>query len=114
MKQVAKDHKPSTTFELVNAELEEGENVSIGRLLCSKRQVSDIRRRLFAEQPIDDLAVMMEICKRTEPGVPQFIRSVQAASQPLCVLATDLQLKQIQLCCADPAFSALIPPLLFM
>jgi len=85
MKQLAKDHKPSTTFELVNSELEEGENMSIGRLPCSERQVSDIRRRLFSQQPIDDLAVMMEKCKCTERGTPQFVRSVQAAPQPLCV-----------------------------
>jgi len=76
MKQVAKDHKPSNTFELVNAELEKGENVSIGKLPRSKRQVSDIRKKLFAEQPTDDLAVIMEICKCTEPGAPQFVRPV--------------------------------------
>ena len=31
-----------------------------------------------------------------------FVRSVQAAPQPLCVLATNTQLKQLQLCCTDP------------
>jgi len=30
------------------------------------------------------------------------VRSVQAAPQPLCILATDTQLKQLQLCCTDP------------
>jgi len=102
MKQVAKDHKPSSAFELVDAELQAKESTSIGKLPRNKRQVSDIRKKLFAEQPTDDLAIMMEKCKCTEPGAPQFVRSVQAAPQPLCVLATDLQLKQVQFCCTDP------------
>ena len=39
-------------------------------------------------------------------GETPFIRTVVAAPQPLCVLATDIQLKQLQLCCTDPsAFS---------
>ena len=75
-------------------------HVAIGILPRSKKQVSDIRKKLFATQPSDDLAVMMERCKCTEAG-PQFVRSVQAAPQPLCVLATDLQLKQLQFCCTD-------------
>ena len=44
---------------------------------------------------------MMERCKCTGEGQCPFVRSVQAAPQPLCVLSTELQLKQIQLCCTD-------------
>ena len=100
IKEVAKKHKPSSAFELVDIEMDKEGHVAIGKLPRSKKQVSDIRKKLFATQPSDDLAVMMERCKCTEAG-PQFVRSVQAAPQPLCVLATDLQLKQLQFCCTD-------------
>lgn len=41
-------------------------------------------------------------------GEIPFVRSVQAAPQPLCILASNTQLKQVQLCCTDPnSFSVL-------
>ena len=102
IKEVAKDHRPSSAFELVDEEMEKEDHLGIGKLPRSRKQVSDIRKKLFATQSTDDLAVMMERCKYNEAGNPQFVRSVQAAPQPLCVLATDLQLKQLQFCCTDP------------
>ena len=44
---------------------------------------------------------MMEQCKCTKTGQSPFVRAVQASPQPLCLLSTDLQLKQVQLCCTD-------------
>ena len=65
-------------------------------------------RNLFSTGDTDDLAVMMERCKCTEIGQDPFVRAVQAAPQPLCVLSTNLQLKQVQLCCTNPeCFSVL-------
>ena len=101
MKEVAKHHKPSSAFEMIDAEMEKEECPGIGKLPHSKKQVSDIRKKLFVSKQTDDLAVMMERCKCVEPGEPEFVRAVQAAPQPLCVLATDLQLKQVQFCCTD-------------
>ncbi len=102
IKEVAKGSKPSSAFELVDSEMVKGDHTGIGKLPRSKRQVSDIRKKLFGSNHTDDLAVMMERCKCTEAGAVQFVRAVQAAPQSLCVLATDLQLKQVQLCCTDP------------
>lgn len=102
IKEVAKAHKPSSSFELVDSEMEKGDYAGIGKLPRSKRQVSDVRKKLFASKHTDDLAVMMERCKCTETGEAQFVRAVQAAPQPICVLATNLELKQVQLCCTDP------------
>jgi len=45
---------------------------------------------------------MMEKCKCLKKGDVPFVCSVQAAPQPLCVLATDTQLKQLQMCCTVP------------
>ena len=102
IKEVARDHKPLSTFELVEAEMELKDHSGTGKLPRSKRQVSDVCKKLFSTGDTDDLAVMMERCKCTETGQNPFVRAVQAAPQPLCVLSTDLQLKQVQLCCTDP------------
>ena len=102
MKEVAKDHKPSAAFELVDTEMGGMEAGSAGKLPRSKNQLSDVRKRLFGEERGDELAVMMERCKCLKEGEVPFVRSVQAAPQPLCILATDTQLKQLQLCCTDP------------
>ena len=45
---------------------------------------------------------MIERCKFVKDRQVPFVRCVQAAPQPLCLLATDMQLKQLQLCCTDP------------
>ena len=108
VKEVVKDHKPSSAFELVDAEMGGMEASSSSKLPRSKSQCADVRKRLFATERGDELAVMMEICKCVEKGEIPFVRSVLAAPQPLCVLATDIQLKQLQLCCTDPkTFSVL-------
>ena len=108
MKEVAKEHKPAAAFELVDTEMGGMMAGSAGKLPRSKAQLSDVRKRLFGAERGDDLAIMMERCKCLKEGEMPFVRSVQAAPQPLCVLATDTQLKQLQLCCTDPSnFSVL-------
>lgn len=60
IKEVAKGCKPSSAFELVDSEMVKGDHTGIGKLPRSKRQVSDIRKKLFDSNHTDDLAVMME------------------------------------------------------
>jgi len=60
MKEVAKDHKPSAAFELVDTEMGGMEAGSAGKLPCSKNQLSDVCKRLFGERS-DELAVMNEM-----------------------------------------------------
>lgn len=60
LKEVAKHHKPSSVFEMIDAEMEKEECPGIGKLPHSKKQVSDIRKKLFVSKQTDDLAVMME------------------------------------------------------
>jgi len=47
---VAKEHKPSSAFELVDAEMGVLDHSSIGKLLCRKRQFLDVYKKLF-DQP---------------------------------------------------------------
>ena len=102
MKEVAKDKKPSAAFELIDTEMGGVTAGSTGKLPRSKAQLSDVRKRLFEPHHTDELALMMEKCKCLKKDDVPFVRSVQAAPQPLCVLATDTQLRQLQLCCTDP------------
>lgn len=102
MKVVAKDKKPSAAFELIDTEMGGVAAGSTGKLPRSKAQLSDVRKRLFEPHHTDELAMMMEKCKCLKKEDVPFVRSVQAAPQPLCVLATDTQLRQLQLCCTDP------------
>ena len=47
IKEVAKDHKPSSAFELVDNEMEKQDHVGIGKLPRSRKQVSDIRKNFL-------------------------------------------------------------------
>ena len=62
LKEIAKKHKPSSAFELVDVKMGGMVAGISGRLPCSKRQCSDVWKRLFATERGDDLAVMMERC----------------------------------------------------
>ena len=70
---MAKGCKPSSAFELVDSEMVKGDHTGIGKLPHSKRQVSDIRKKLFGSNHTDDHAVMMERCMCTEAGAVQFV-----------------------------------------
>ncbi len=107
MKLVAKEHKPSAAFEIVDAEMGGSDAGSCGKLPRNKSQISDVRKRLFEGERGNELAVLMERAKCLNGETP-FVRAVQAAPQLLCILASDTQLKQVQLCCTDPSsFSVL-------
>lgn len=45
---------------------------------------------------------MTEVVREYKPSAAFDMHSTQAAPQPLCVLATNVQLKQLQLCCTNP------------
>ena len=92
MKELDAQCKPSTAFELVGREMEEKTDKSEGKQPRSRSQVSDVRKNLFTSEKSDTLAIMMERCKCVPQGEVQFVRSVQAAPQALCVLCTDVQL----------------------
>lgn len=78
-------HKPSHTFKLVEAEIKVADHSGTGKLPRSRRQVSDVCKKLFSTKDTDDFAVMMERRKYTKTGQSPLVRAVQAAPQPLCV-----------------------------
>ena len=52
----------------------------------------------------DTLAEVMQMCKDTSSSTDAFIRSVEAAPEPMCVLATSQQLSDIErFCTASPS-----------
>ena len=66
------------------------------------QQVSDARRHLrFTTQSGDtcELAMMMMKCKAVNGDA--FVRCVQAAPEPLCILATDYQLQELKKNCTN-------------
>ena len=69
---------------------------SSGSLPRSRRQASDVRRKLF--QSKDEMAAVVERCK-LEQGNGKFIRCVSLAPEPAVVLTTDFQLRELQRCC---------------
>ena len=84
IKEVAGEHKPAAAFELVDKEMGGVVDMSIGKLPRSRNQICDARKKLFASDKADNRAIMMERCKCVAQGEVQFVRSVQAAPQPLC------------------------------
>ena len=55
----------------------------------------------------DTLAQVMKECKETSSGDEAFIRSVQAAPEPMCVLTTNQQLSDVQRFCTGSPSSVL-------
>ena len=55
----------------------------------------------------DTLAHVMSQCKETSSGSDAFIRSVEAAPEPMCVLATNQQLSDLQRFCTNSPSSVL-------
>ena len=67
-----------------------------------QQQVSDVRRHLkFGAQGGDtsELAMLMIKCKAANSDA--FVRCVQAAPEPLCILATDYHLQELENNCAN-------------
>ena len=79
MKKVAKECKPTAAFERIDTEMGGMMAGSAGKLPRSKRQLSDVRKRLIGAEWCDDLAVMMERFKCLNDEEAPFARSVQAA-----------------------------------
>ena len=55
----------------------------------------------------DTLAYVMQKCKETSSGVDVFIRSVEAAPEPMCMLATNQQLYDMERFCTKSPSSVL-------
>jgi hypothetical protein len=72
-----------------------------------RRQIYNAKQKLVADQEKslfsskDTLACVMQKCKETALTGDAFIRSVQAAPEPLCVLATNQQLFDMERFCTS-------------
>jgi hypothetical protein len=59
----------------------------------------------------DTLAQVMQMCKETSSSTNAFVRSVEAAPEPMCVLATDQQLCDLaRFCLGNPSSVLSIDP----
>ena len=55
----------------------------------------------------DTLAQVMQMCKDTSSSTAAFVRSVEAAPEPVCVVATDQQLCDLEHFCVGTPSSVL-------
>jgi len=104
MKELSGHFGPVATVQAIDKE--------IGDVICQKlsgsrlrntQQVSNARRQLKMKQGGDcQLAEALELCKSGLSGSSEdFVRSVQAAPEPMCILATDRQLDEMVRSCTD-------------
>ena len=110
MKELSSQLGPVATVEAIDKEI--GDIVgqkSCGSRLRNTQQVCNVRRQLKMKPGGDcQLAEAMELCKTGLSGSGEdFVRSVQAAPEPMCILATDRQLDEMKRNCTDP--SAFVP-----
>ena len=102
MKQV---YQESGGIQNVRSGSELPRNVQQARYLQKKQEVKN--------EPItlpntDTLAAIMQQCKATSAGPHAYIRAVQAAPEPVCVLATDQQICDlVRFCTNSSKFSVL-------
>ena len=101
MKQV---YQESGGIQNVRSGSELPRNVQQARYLQKKQE--------FKNEPItlpntDTLAAIMQQCKATSTGPHAYIRAVQAAPEPVCVLATDQQICDLVRFCTNSKFSVL-------
>ena len=104
MKVVCQQKSSISTMEVVDKDVGDivGQSSSSSRLR-NLRQITNARRTLKLETGSKgQLAETMEMCK---VGIglngKRFVRCVQAAPEPMCVLATDRQLDEIVRNCTD-------------
>lgn len=107
IKNLASERGPVATFEMIDMEI--GDVVgqqSAGSHLRNPQQVSNVRRRfsLTHGKPGSQLIEAMEMCKSGENKNNPFVRCVQAASESMCVLATDRQLDEMVRNCTDKSY----------
>ncbi len=105
MREVRKEHKPKDIVEIIDNEVGGIEGAdSLSALTRDNQQVRNARRNLFTDKR-DEFAAILERCKLNyDEG---FIRSIQAAPEPACVLTTDTQLDQLQINCTSDSFSVM-------
>ncbi|MBC6401887.1 MAG: hypothetical protein GDA37_12950 [Ekhidna sp.] len=109
MKELSGHLGPVATVEVIDKEIGDviGQKSS-GSRLRNTQQVSNARRQLKMKQGGDcQLAEAMELCKSGLNSSEDFVRSVQAAPEPMCILATDRQLDEMVRSCTDS--SAFVP-----
>ena len=77
--------------------------LSVTDLLRDRQQIRNIRRNLFSVDHEDEFAAILQKCKvdNDEP----FICCSQAIPEPACIVATNHQLKQMEVNCTDENFS---------
>ena len=96
IKEIAKHHKAKEIIEIIDSEKGSIEHIdSVTDLPRDRQQIRNVRRNLFA--------AILQKCKvdNDEP----FIRCVQAVPEPACIVATNHQLKQMEVNCTDENFS---------
>ncbi len=105
MRDVVKELNPKDVVELIDTEaggIEESDSFSA--LPRDNEQVRNVRRNLFSDRR-DEFAAILERCKLNLDE--HFIRSILAAPDPACVLATDVQLDQLEINCTGDNFSVM-------
>ena len=77
--------------------------MSVTDLPRDRQQIRNVRRTLFSVDHKDEFAAILQKCK-VDTDEP-FIRCIQAVPEPACIVATDHQLKQMEVNCTDKNFS---------
>ena len=104
MKYIAKDHKAKEVIEVIDSEKGSIEHIdSVTDLPRDRQQIRNVRRKLFSIDHKDEFAAILQKCK-VDSDKP-FIRCIQAVPEPTCILATDHQLKQMEVNCTGENFS---------
>ena len=110
LKEVCKEKDPVPTMELIDSEVGDvvGQSSS-GSRLRNLRQVTNAKRKLKLDSGCkSELAETMEKCKTgLGPSGVSFVRCVEAAPEPMCILATDRQIHEMVHNCTDT--SAFVP-----
>ena len=98
MKKLASEKGPVATLEIIDKEIGDviGQQ-SAGSRLRNPLQVSNARLQLSLThgKASSHLTEAMEMCKSGENKNNPFVRCVQAAPEPMCLLATNRQLEEI-------------------
>ena len=96
---VKKVYQESGGIQNVRSGSELPRNVQQAHYLKKKQEVQS---KPTASRNADTLAAIMHQCKETSTGPHAYIRAVQAAPEPVCVLATDQQINDLVRFCTNP------------
>ena len=104
MRKLACENAPVATFEQIDKEISNvvGQK-SAGSRLWNLQQVVNARRQLNLThgKSVSPLTEAMELCKSGQNKSNPFVRCVQAAPEPMRVLATDRQPDEMVKNCTD-------------